>query len=183
MNRIKLAAGLTFDSVVDGPGLRTVIWTQGCPHNCPECHNPGTHSFNEGEWWELDEIISSVIASNKDVTFSGGDPFCQPHQCALIAKAVNANGHKCWGYTGYIYEQLIEMSKLDNKIMDFLKELDVLVDGPFIINKRTLTLPFRGSSNQRIIDVQASLKAGKCIEAKIPGIESIPSSHIDGIFL
>ena len=87
-NKIRLASDITHDSVVDGPGIRSVIWTQGCPHNCPECHNPQTHDFNGGFFMEISDVIDNLLKENKDVTFSGGDPFCQPKECAEIANAM-----------------------------------------------------------------------------------------------
>lgn len=156
--KIRLAADLQQDSIVDGLGIRTVIWTQGCSHNCPACHNPVTHDFNGGDLVELDDVIYALefLEGQDGVTFSGGDPMFQAKQCAIIARKVHELGMNVWAYTGFTYEQLIEKGNKD--ILEFLFEIDVLIDGKFEINKKSLDLQFRGSSNQRIIDVQNSLE-------------------------
>lgn len=160
--KIRLAADLQSDSIVDGLGIRTVIWTQGCSHNCPYCHNPGTHDFNGGELVELDDVIERLetLTGQDGVTFSGGDPMFQPKQCALLAKKVHELGMNVWAYTGFKFEELLSGSK---DIIDFLSNIDVLIDGKFEIDKRDLSLEFRGSSNQRIIDVKESLKNNKTV--------------------
>lgn len=161
--KIRLAADLQTDSIVDGIGIRTVIWTQGCSHNCPECHNPSTHDFNDGDLVELDDVIEELenLSGQDGVTFSGGDPMFQPKQCAILAKKVHELGMNVWTYTGFTYEELID--KCNKDILDFLNNIDVLIDGKFDINKKSLDLEFRGSSNQRIIDVPKSLENHKVI--------------------
>ena len=156
--KIRLAADLQTDSIVDGLGIRTVLWTQGCSHNCPNCHNPGTHDFNGGELVELEDVIDAIydLEGQDGVTFSGGDPMFQAKQCAILAKVVHELGMNVWAYTGFTYEQLINHGNPD--ILEFLSEIDVLIDGKFDINKRSLDLEFRGSSNQRVIDVPKSLE-------------------------
>lgn len=155
---IRLAADLQPDSIVDGEGIRTVIWTQGCPHNCPGCHNKITHDFNGGLEVDIEEVKETIseLKNQKGITFSGGDPMCQPKQCLELAKYAKKLGMDIWCYTGYTYEQLNDMNRKD--INDFLNEIDVLIDGKFIIEEKSLNLLFRGSRNQRIIDVQRSLK-------------------------
>lgn len=183
-NKIRLASDITHDSVVDGPGIRSVIWTQGCPHNCPECHNPQTHDFNGGFFMEISDVIDNLLKENKDVTFSGGDPFCQPKECAEIANAMQMNGYSVWAYSGWTYEQLLEKAKSEPAIIDFLKNVDYLVDGPFVLSKKNLLLLFRGSSNQRIIDVQKSLAQGKTIVSnKYTDNYELKTEKPDGIFL
>lgn len=161
--KIRLAADLQEDSIVDGIGIRTVIWTQGCSHNCPYCHNPGTHDFNAGELVELDDVIEALenLTGQDGVTFSGGDPMFQPRECAILAKKVHELGMNVWAYTGFTFDELIEKGSKD--ILEFLSEIDVLIDGRFEIDKKSMDLEFRGSSNQRIIDVPKSLEYNKVI--------------------
>ncbi len=171
---IRLASDLQTDSVVDGTGIRTVIWTQGCGHDCPGCQNPTTHDFQGGEEVEVDDVIDAIkeLEAQTGVTFSGGDPFYQPEACAKIARSVHKQKMDVWCYTGFTYEELLVMSKKNTAIMDFLKEIDILVDGRFVIAKHSYNLKFRGSSNQRIIDVKASLKENKVVIAMVDDVES-----------
>jgi len=156
--QIRLAADLQTDSIVDGKGIRTVIWTQGCSHNCPGCHNPFTHDFCGGDLVELDDVIERIedLSGQDGVTFSGGDPMFQAKACAILAKKIHELGMNVWAYTGFTFEELLEKGNSD--ILDFLNQIDVLIDGKFDISKRNLSLEFRGSSNQRIIDIPKSLK-------------------------
>ena len=158
---IRLASDLQEDSIVDGEGVRTVIWTQGCAHKCPGCHNPSTHDFCGGFEVTVDEVISELakIEGQTGITFSGGDPMFQAEPCAEIAKAAKGMGFDIWCYTGFRFEQLIS----DKKYLEFLKNIDVLVDGRFVLELRTLNCDFRGSSNQRIIDVKRSLEEQKVV--------------------
>ena len=170
--KIRLASDLQLDSVVDGTGIRTVVWTQGCGHNCPGCHNPSTHDFNGGFEEDVEEIIEEIseLEAQTGVTFSGGDPFYQPEACSVIAKCVHKYNMDVWCYTGFTFEQLMIMSKKNKKIMDFLNQIDILVDGEFIMAMHSYSLKFRGSSNQRIIDVKASLKSNSVVLAMIDEI-------------
>ncbi|MBQ8536727.1 MAG: anaerobic ribonucleoside-triphosphate reductase activating protein [Clostridia bacterium] len=145
--------GTVNDSIVDGPGLRYTVFTQGCPHKCPGCHNPESHDFDGGRLIDTDEIIAQMKQNPllDGVTLSGGEPFCQPEACLVIAQAAHQAGLNVWAYSGYTYEQLLE------KAPELLKEVDVLVDGPFILAQRSLELKFKGSRNQRLIDVKRSL--------------------------
>lgn len=176
--KIRLASELQIDSVVDGTGIRTVIWTQGCGHHCPGCHNPNTHDFDGGFEKDVEELIEEIheLEAQTGITFSGGDPFYQPEACAIIAKSA----HKCqldvWCYTGFTFEELMAMSKKNTIILDFLRQIDILVDGRFIMEKHSYNLKFRGSSNQRIIDVKASLQNNRVIISKIDDIEE-DSNH------
>lgn len=156
-------AGIVNESIVDGPGFRLAVFTQGCPHHCPECHNPQTHDFEGGQWMDTDAIIQMTRENIllDGVTFSGGEPFCQPEACAAIAGAIRAAGLNVWSYSGYTFEQLLGKN---DACRAFLRQIDVLVDGPFLIEKRTLDMRFRGSSNQRLIDVQKSLASGTAVE-------------------
>ena len=164
--KIRLAAYLQSDSIVDGEGIRTVIWTQGCPHHCLGCHNPETWSFDDGELVDLEDVYQAIdeLEGQDGITFSGGDPFMQPKECAEIAKYARKKGLNVWSYTGYTWEELIELAKKKKDIMTFLKELDVLVDGRFVLDQKSFTCIFRGSTNQRVIDVKQSLKDKKVVE-------------------
>ncbi len=159
--KIRLASSIQSDSIVDGEGVRTVIWTQGCSHNCKGCHNPSTHDFNGGFLTTTEEINKELktLEGQDGITFSGGDPLFQVEACTEIAKYAKSMGLDVWCYTGFTYEQLITKEK--NR--EFLKYVDVLVDGKFILEKRSLNIDFRGSRNQRIIDVPASLKENKVV--------------------
>lgn len=161
--KIRLAAELQKDSVVDGEGIRAVLWTQGCSHNCKGCHNPLTHSFDGGALIDIDEVKSWIddLEGHQGITLSGGDPFFQARESMEIAKYAKLKKLDVWCYTGFTYEALIEKSKNDKSILEFLENIDVLVDGKFILEQKSLDILFRGSKNQRIIDVPTSLKEGK----------------------
>lgn len=155
--KIRLASDkLLTDSIVDGEGLRAVLWTQGCSHNCKGCHNPETHSFEKGVLVDVEDIKSLIkeLVLQDGITLSGGDPFFQPEAIKEIAKFAKQQGLTVWAYTGFTFEELVKYEKTK----DALKYIDVLVDGKFEIENRTLSLKFRGSTNQRIIDVKRSLK-------------------------
>lgn len=163
---IRLASSLQYDSIVDGEGLRTVLWTQGCPHNCEGCHNPTTHSFNEGYITTTDELIKELDDNFKyqdGITLSGGDPFMQPKAVNEIAKYVKSIDKNVWAYTGFEFEQLLEMSEKNNSIKELLNNIDVLIDGKFKIEELSLDLYYRGSRNQRVINVKESLKQNQVI--------------------
>ena len=163
--KIRLAAYLQPDSIVDGEGIRTVIWTQGCPHHCLGCHNPETWDFEGGELVDLEEVYEIIdsLEGQDGITFSGGDPFMQPAQCALIAKYARSKKLNIWAYTGYTFEALLTLAQTKTEIMDFLNEVDVLVDGRFVLEKKSYNCIFRGSTNQRVINVKESLKKKKTI--------------------
>lgn len=154
------------DSIVDGPGFRLAVFAQGCPHACPGCHNPETHAFDGGRLESTDKIVETM-ADNPlldGLTLTGGDPFCQPEPCAQLAHEAKRLGLNVWAYSGWTYEQLLKKAEEEPPIRDLLSEIDVLVDGPFLLSQRTLELRFRGSKNQRLIDVPASLAAGHAVE-------------------
>ena len=153
--QIRLAADLQPDSIVDGEGVRTVLWTQGCPHNCKGCHNPGTHDFNAGELVDVADVIDALkeIKNQDGITLSGGDPVCQSDACYEISKVAHEMGLNVWCYTGFTYEKML----LNPKHRKLLEEIDILVDGKFVLEEKSLDLHFRGSRNQRIIDVKRSL--------------------------
>jgi len=157
--KIRLSSELQNDSIVDGPGLRTIIWTQGCKHNCVGCHNNGTHDFCDGTEYSTSEIIDQIkgLKLQSGITFSGGDPMEQAKACTEIAKHIKENTHmNTWCYSGYTFEQILE----DEDKREFLNYIDVLVDGKFEMKNHSFGLLFRGSNNQNIIDVKKSLKCG-----------------------
>lgn len=153
------------DSVVDGEGIRSVIWTQGCVHHCPGCHNPGTHSFQEGFLVDVEDIKQKInqLEGQDGITFSGGDPMEQAGPCAEIAKYCQSKGLNVWCYTGYTFEELVGRMKYFPEIRNFLEHIDVLVDGKFILAEKSYDVVFRGSKNQRLIDVPKSLKRNEVI--------------------
>lgn len=156
-------AGTIQDSIVDGPGIRYVIFTQGCPHHCPGCHNPQTHDFSGGKDADTEEILKQISGNPllSGVTFSGGEPFAQARALVPIAEAIKDQKKNLMIYTGYVLEDL-QQSRLP-EIHRLLLLADILVDGPFILEERDLTLQYRGSSNQRVIDMNKSRAAGKIV--------------------
>lgn len=162
-------AGFSEESIVDGPGIRFTVFVQGCPHNCKGCHNPQTHDFSGGRIEDTDDIFQKIIKDKilDGVTFSGGEPFCQCKALSELAEKIrNFNEFKLniISYTGYTFEYLIKNANEENGYLDLLKKLDYLVDGPFVLEQKSLDLNFRGSRNQRFIDVQKSLESGKVIQ-------------------
>ena len=148
------------DSIVDGKGLRFTLFTQGCPHHCPGCHNPQTHDFSGGRDMSVDELITIILKNplTDGVTFSGGEPFAQAEDCIKIAKAVREKGLNVWAYSGWTFEQLLAGTPAQRELLSLC---DVLVDGPFILEQRSLNLKWRGSTNQRVLDVPKSLAQGQ----------------------
>ena len=159
--QLRLAGPLQVDSFVDGPGIRMVLWTQGCPHHCPGCHNPQTHDPAGGTLYAVDELIAQIGAEplQSGLTLSGGEPFEQSAALMPIARAARARGLSLWAYSGYTFEQLMA----DPERRALLELLDVLVDGRFIEAQKDYRLRFKGSRNQRIIDVPASLREGQVV--------------------
>ena len=167
--KIRLAGDLTTESIVDGEGIRTVIWTQGCLHNCPGCHNPQTHDFNGGFLKDVKGLCEEIkeVPFQDGITLSGGDPLEQIDACLEIAKYVHEIGLNVWCYTGYTMEALLRRSQKEENLKELLSNIDVLVDSPFIIDLKSYNVPFRGSSNQRIIDSKKSIKENKvCLVEK-----------------
>ncbi len=155
---VRLAADIQPDSILDGSGIRTVIWFQGCLHNCKGCQNPETHDMNGGIVVDVDKLKMKLknLKYQSGITLSGGDPFFQPEAALEIAKFAKSVGLNVWAYTGFTYEALLS----DKSRLDLLKNVDVLVDGKFMMDKKSLNCKFRGSTNQRLIDVKKSLEAG-----------------------
>ncbi|NLG24415.1 MAG: anaerobic ribonucleoside-triphosphate reductase activating protein [Clostridiales bacterium] len=163
--RIRIA-GLADDSIVDGPGLRFTVFTQGCPHRCEGCHNPETHDFLGGRDEDTQAILRRIAANRllSGITLSGGEPFAQAAACAHLARGARALGLNVWIYSGYTFEQLLA-GPADWRAL--LEECDVLVDGRFELALRSLSTPYRGSKNQRLIDLPASLSAGRAVERAV----------------
>ena len=149
------------DTTVDGPGFRTTIYCAGCPNHCPGCHNPQSWDIANGNDVDIEDILETILADPfADVTFSGGDPMFQPEGFTELARAIKEQSSKnIWCYTGYLYEHILE----NPAMRALLEQVDVLVDGRFVEALRDEQLRFRGSSNQRIIDVKRSLEEGKVV--------------------
>jgi anaerobic ribonucleoside-triphosphate reductase activating protein len=162
-------AGIEKESVVDGPGLRFVIFTQGCSHRCPGCQNPGAWDFNGGQEMDTGDILKQIRETRliRGVTFSGGEPFEQAAACALLAEQITSGGLDIVTYTGYTFEELQLNASGDACVKRLLEATAILVDGPFIAEERDWDLSFRGSLNQRLILVQESLAAGRVVQAGV----------------
>ncbi|MBR4752900.1 MAG: anaerobic ribonucleoside-triphosphate reductase activating protein [Thermoguttaceae bacterium] len=165
-------AGCVADSIVDGPGIRYALFTQGCPRSCKGCHNPQSHDPNGGVETTTEQILQEIDSNPllDGVTFSGGEPFMQAGPLAQLARDCRLRGLNIVVYTGYKWEELIEANNDDWKAL--LKETDALVDGPFIQELRDWKLKFMGSSNQRIIDVPRSLAQNRIVQ--LDGLEHMP---------
>lgn len=157
-------AGIIHESVVDGPGIRSVVFTQGCPHGCGECHSLETWNFDGGRVEAVQNIAEEIISRPHidGVTYSGGEPFCQPKPLVALTRLLvqHDNNFNFWIYSGYTLEALIAASRTNKDVNELLDVCDILVDGPYVNRKKDLKLRFRGSSNQRIID----LKTKKVLE-------------------
>ncbi len=160
-------SGIVSDSIVDGPGIRTTVFAQGCPHHCPGCHNPETWAFGCGTMVPVEEIAKICLSNplSRGVTFSGGEPFAQAEGFARLAKQLKEAGVEIASYTGYTFEQLLQGTPAQKGL---LAELDVLIDGPFLLEQKSLEISFRGSRNQRILDVPKSLEAGEAVSITSP---------------
>ena len=158
-------AGISYESLVNGPGLRRVFFAQGCKHKCKGCFNTDTHDFCGGEERNLDELIEDTLDNPilRGVTFSGGDPWEQADKFAYMAKAFKEKGLNIWSYTGYTYEYIIEHKDEYEGWNDLINSIDGLVDGKFENDKQQDGLRFRGSTNQRIIDVKESMRLNDVI--------------------
>ncbi len=155
--------GLVSESIVDGKGYRTAVFVQGCPHRCVGCHNPASHDPNGGTAWTLDDVEKRFSGNPllDGITLSGGEPFVQAAECAELARRAHAKELSVWTYSGYTLEQLLRMASENADVKALLDETDVLVDGPFILKERSLTLDFRGSGNQRVIDMAKTRATGE----------------------
>lgn len=162
-------SGIIKESIVDGPGIRYVVFTQGCPHHCEGCHNPDTHDFDGGYIGNTEEIIKDFQKNPllSGITFSGGEPFCQPEPLLKLAKEVHNLKKNVISYSGYTFEELLKLSKKNQAIKDLMENIDYLIDGKFILFQKTLMLKFRGSKNQRIIDMKKSLEVSEAQIAEL----------------
>ena len=154
-------AGTIPESIVDGPGIRYVLFTQGCPHGCPGCHNPQTHDFAGGKEVDTDALLADILKNPfvKAVTLSGGEPFCQPAALAELAAELKDKCFHLMCYSGFTFEELLQREDA----RPLLERLDLLVDGRFVEAEKNIDLRFRGSANQRVLDVPASLAAGTAV--------------------
>jgi len=160
-------AGIIKESIVDGPGIRMVVFAQGCRHNCPGCHNPQTHSFDGGTLVTVEHILEQAKKNPllDGITFSGGEPFEQAEVFAVLARKAREFNLDIMTYTGYTYEQLTDGSDRQKGWRALLDETDILVDGRFELEKKNLLLKFRGSENQRIIDLKKTRESGRVVLA------------------
>lgn len=158
-------AGVVRESIVDGPGIRFVVFCQGCPHLCPGCHNPVTHDFDGGYPCEVSKIVDAIDQNPllDGVTFSGGEPACQPEGFLVLAKAVKERNLNIIMYSGFTLEELEKMAETDEKLSELLSLIDYLIDGRYEEALRDLTLSFRGSRNQRIIDMKRTRETGTLV--------------------
>ena len=158
-------AGIVDDSIVDGDGCRLTVFVQGCARRCPGCQNPETQPMEGGHAIDTAAILQQMAENPilSGVTFSGGEPFLQPAPLASLARAVHQRGLDVWSYSGVTLEELAERAEKDKATRALLSELDVLVDGPYEESQRDLTLHFRGSRNQRVIDMKKTRKAGRIV--------------------
>ena len=165
MAKIRIA-GITRESVSDGPGIRLVVFTQGCHHRCEGCHNPETWDFEGGRMIETSEIVKLVKENPllSGITLSGGEPFLQAEKLIPLVREVKDYGKNVVIYTGYTFEKLLELGKKKPSVRKLLSGADYLIDGPFIKPLKTLNLPFRGSSNQRFIDLKKTFLQGNIFE-------------------
>ena len=166
-------ASLEKESIVDGEGLRYTIFTQGCNHNCLGCHNPESHDFLGGRTVDTNKLFQDIISNPllDGITLSGGDPFFQAEKLQELVKKVKNQGLDVWAYTGFKFEEFIKYinkedcdNRINSSMIELLKNIDILVDGKFILEQRTLDSAFKGSKNQRIIDVKKSLNINKIVE-------------------
>lgn len=162
-------AGVVSESIVDGPGIRFTLFVQGCPHKCEGCHNPQTHDFSGGKDDDTDAILERILENPllDGVTFSGGEPFCQAKPLAYLARKIKSSGLDVICYSGYTIEYLIKNANDENGYMELLREIDYLIDGPFVLSLKSYEAKFRGSTNQRIIDVKKTLETGVAVTADI----------------
>ena len=158
-------AGVIRESIVDGPGLRFAVFTQGCAHACPECQNPETWDFKGGYDCEIDKILAAMDENPllDGITLSGGDPLYQPEASAVLARKVKEKGLNVVVFTGYTFEELMELKEKDPWVGELLRYTDILIDGRYDKDQRDLTLIFRGSRNQRVIDCKRALEEGRAV--------------------
>ncbi len=164
MSRTIRIAGTVNDSIVDGPGMRYAIFTQGCHHNCPGCHNPHTHDPNGGQDTTVETLTKAIMRNPllSGITLTGGEPFEQPEALIELVEEIKKSGNlEIAVYSGYTFEELTKDK--ESPKYKLLSLCDVLIDGPFILDQRSLELRYKGSRNQRTIDIQKSLKSGEVV--------------------
>ncbi len=164
MKELRLS-GTIPESIVDGPGIRYTVFVQGCPHHCEGCHNPQTHDFEGGKTVPAENILAQVKKNPllDGVTFSGGEPFCQPEALYELGTEIKKLGMNLVCYSGFTFEQLCSIGEKDSWVHKLLEITDILIDGKFVLAEKSLMLKFRGSKNQRIIDVPASMQNGQVV--------------------
>jgi anaerobic ribonucleoside-triphosphate reductase activating protein len=169
-------AGIANDSIVDGPGLRITFFFQGCRHACVGCHNPETWPLTGGEETDADALLAKIDANPllQGVTFSGGEPLLRAAALLPLAEGIRSRGLPLAIYTGYTFEELLANG--ERPVLNLLAYADTLIDGPFVLAQKSLTLPFRGSRNQRILDIAASLSAGAAVAQADPEWDYHPAS-------
>ncbi len=167
MGTIRIA-GIVKQSVVDGPGLRLTIFTQGCPHHCPGCHNPETHDFAGGYDCDVAVILEELEKNPllRGITLSGGEPLCRAEELLPLVREVKRAGKDVVCYTGYTFEELMQIKKKDANLAALLELIDLLIDGRYDQSQRDLTLRFRGSRNQRVLNLPVSLRTGEPVWAE-----------------
>ena len=159
-------AGIVRESIVDGPGIRFAVFCQGCPHRCPDCHNQQTHDFSGGREVSIERILEEIDKNPllSGVTFTGGEPFCQPEAfCRLAEEIKKREKLDIVAFSGYTYEELKEMGKEHAAVRQLLEYTDLLIDGPFVKEEKDLTLSFRGSRNQQILDMKKTRETGQAV--------------------
>ena len=168
---------LQTDSIVDGDGIRSVLWTQGCPHHCLGCHNPETWGYESGALVDVEDIKKQLanLENKEGLTLTGGEPFAQVEALVSITKYAKDLGFNIWAYSGYTFEYLSS----NTQTLKLLELVDVLVDGKFMLELKSAEVKFRGSTNQRIIDVAKSLKKNKAVEIKYETTK--PNSKADNL--
>lgn len=156
-------AGINPESIVDGPGIRWTVFTQGCPHECPGCHNPETWSMSGGREVSVQELLTSIRNNPllDGITLSGGEPLVQAEACLNLCLEVKQMGLSVWLYTGYTFEWIMSDGSEAQRML--IAQADVLVDGRFILEERSLELLFRGSKNQRLIDIPKTMSDGTIV--------------------
>jgi len=159
-------AGLVQDSIVDGPGLRMAVFVQGCDKACEGCHNQEALDPRGGAELTVDEIMAEMLSNplTDGLTLTGGEPFLQAGECAALAAFAREKGLNVWTYSGYTFEELLNISKTDPAVSQLLELSNVLIDGRFVLAQRSLSIKWRGSRNQRVIDLQKSLALGEAVE-------------------
>lgn len=163
--RIRIA-GIIKESIVDGPGIRFVVFAQGCRHNCPGCHNPATHPLSGGSFVEVEDIINQMKNNPllDGITLSGGEPFEQAEAFSELAEMAKNSGYNVMTYSGYTYENILINKSMNPGWSKLLNLTDTLVDGEFRLEEKSLLLQFRGSLNQRIIDVRQSIALNETVQ-------------------